>query len=352
MDPAVWPEMLDAVARAAGATGALLLQPGRQHAEVPRSAGIADLVDSYFQDGWTVRDSRERSLSKMLRHGVAVDQDVVTTDSIARDPLYAEFLAPRGFRWWAGIGFRSAESLWCVSLQRTFREGMFEPEEQEQFAGLVPMLSEVATLSKVTGGARLIGMTDALDLVQTPAAVLDRFGKVLRVNFACDLVFDDWLRVRKGRLFARDRRAAGVLSDFVDLLAADANHRDFQGRKLIVARGERLPIILEPLSLSGAALGPFAAGRVLLLLHDLERRPAAVSKALLITLFGLTNAEAALAALLSDGETLASSADALGIAKETARGHLKRVFAKTETNRQTELVALLARLPSKTRMRM
>jgi len=44
---------------------------------------------------------------------------------------------------------------------------------------------------------------------------------------------------------------------------------------------------------------------------------------------------------------LETIADDLNITKETARFHLKRIFAKTGVRRQAELVALFARLLSR-----
>jgi len=58
--------------------------------------------------------------------------------------------------------------------------------------------------------------------------------------------------------------------------------------------------------------------------------------------FGLTRAEAKLAARLAGGEPIDAAAEILGIAKATARSQLKAVFAKTDTRRQSELVALAA----------
>jgi DNA-binding CsgD family transcriptional regulator len=54
--------------------------------------------------------------------------------------------------------------------------------------------------------------------------------------------------------------------------------------------------------------------------------------------FGLTPAEARLVLRLVAGDSLRSSAAALGIGYETARTTLKLVFHKTGTCRQAELV--------------
>ena len=58
----------------------------------------------------------------------------------------------------------------------------------------------------------------------------------------------------------------------------------------------------------------------------------------------MTGAEAKLASPLVSGMALQEIAPQLGIARETARNQLKAVFAKTETHRQGELVALLSTL--------
>jgi DNA-binding CsgD family transcriptional regulator len=58
----------------------------------------------------------------------------------------------------------------------------------------------------------------------------------------------------------------------------------------------------------------------------------------------LRPAEAKLAALIASGISLEAAAERLGVARDTARNQLKAVFTKTDTHRQAELVALLARV--------
>ena len=57
--------------------------------------------------------------------------------------------------------------------------------------------------------------------------------------------------------------------------------------------------------------------------------------------FGLTPSEAGLALRLGTGETLQSAAAELHISYETARTRLKRIFSKTGTGRQAELVVVI-----------
>jgi DNA-binding CsgD family transcriptional regulator len=84
------------------------------------------------------------------------------------------------------------------------------------------------------------------------------------------------------------------------------------------------------------------APEALLLLTD----PGAklfVSTRQLQQLFDLTAAEANVAQALAQGTSLQGYAAVEGITEGTARIQLKSVFAKTNTHKQAELVALLAR---------
>jgi DNA-binding CsgD family transcriptional regulator len=68
--------------------------------------------------------------------------------------------------------------------------------------------------------------------------------------------------------------------------------------------------------------------------------------ALLERLYELTPTEAALAIDLASGRTLAQAAKAREVSVNTVRTHLRAVFQKTGTRRQSELVRLLLTGPA------
>jgi DNA-binding CsgD family transcriptional regulator len=82
----------------------------------------------------------------------------------------------------------------------------------------------------------------------------------------------------------------------------------------------------------------------MLLVTDGGKR-AKPSAALLSRLFALTPAEAALAASLAAGRSLDEHASRRGVSRETVRSQLAAIRRKTGCRRQTDLVALFARLP-------
>ncbi len=87
---------------------------------------------------------------------------------------------------------------------------------------------------------------------------------------------------------------------------------------------------------AGARLQPTA----LVLILELQSRVKMTDEDL-HQLYGLTSAESRLANLLCEGNTLRECCSHLRICDATARTHLKRLFKKTRTRRQYELVSLL-----------
>ena len=65
--------------------------------------------------------------------------------------------------------------------------------------------------------------------------------------------------------------------------------------------------------------------------------------------YGLTEMEAEIASRLVGGMALAEIGNDLGITIHTVRGHLKRLFAKTGTHRQAELLRVLLEGPGRIR---
>lgn len=74
-------------------------------------------------------------------------------------------------------------------------------------------------------------------------------------------------------------------------------------------------------------------------------RPAhipTIDKRLLESRFKLTPAQARLATLLHNGASVKQAAEQLGITEGSARQYLRRIFAKTGTNRQIDLIREIA----------
>ena len=119
--------------------------------------------------------------------------------------------------------------------------------------------------------------------------------------------------------------------------------------RLALEEGGTLPIHRAPgrAPLSAQILSDGRLGTTIFL-SDPER-PGGCSACDLEALYGLTPAEARAARCLADGESVAETAELLGVTTETIRGHLKKVFQKTGVRGQPQLVRMLVSGPGATR---
>jgi DNA-binding CsgD family transcriptional regulator len=78
---------------------------------------------------------------------------------------------------------------------------------------------------------------------------------------------------------------------------------------------------------------------VVLIANPDDPRPPSIAD--LRGAYGLTAAQARVAVLLGEGLSLSAIAERLQVRVDTVRTHLKKIFAKTDTRRQSELVRLL-----------
>src|SRR6476469_10232052 len=92
-------------------------------------------------------------------------------------------------------------------------------------------------------------------------------------------------------------------------------------------------------------MGTFGLRPVVMLLFFHPESSPAIDPSLLFAVFGLTPAEARIAALLAEGLSLKEIARAQGTQHDTVRKQLGAIYQKTRTNRQPELVRLLLHLP-------
>lgn len=345
LDPLLWPELMEGLSRAVGAAGAGLLQSDATTPDIPRTPDVAEMITSYFENGWHTRDIRARAGFPLLLAGarVVADDDVVTPEQIHSSSFYNESLLPFGLQWFAAVGFWAGSSFWALSFQRTRRQGAFLAPEKRILAELSQHLTEVATLSDTVGRIALLGSTSALDLVQQPAVSVDRRGAILQTNAVSEAIWDADIAVSNNRLVLADSWARSALEHLFDQLARPDPAPLRGSEPIVVRRRVRPPVLLRALPVPPAARSPFLGARAILTLTSLEPNPRPAA-ALLAKTFGLTPAEAKLAAILANGTSLETAAEELGISRETARNRLKSVFLKTATHRQSQLVALLARL--------
>ena len=340
-DPSLWVKALNTVSEVTESAGALLLPiTGNLIKDIPFTYEMNKSVESYFQNGWHMRDERHRGIDVMVKRGAVDDLDIYSADEIKRHPYYQEFLAPHNLRWFAGIKVGSGTDLWCLSIQRTIAQGPFSNQEKRILGQLSNSLSSSAALARAISSATANGALEAFELSGTAALLINRHGEIFRANLSAELLLTGDVQIVKRKLICKDKGANAELETALRDLLARPFSAGLAATVGLPRRG-RPPLLAHPVKLSGLAANVLADCRGIIILVDPEKR-SRPSEAILRTAFVLTAAEARLAARLASGETIEAAAEGLGIAADTGRNQLKNIFAKVGVHRQAELVAALA----------
>ena len=236
-----------------------------------------------------------------------------------------------------------------VGIHRPKHQPRFDDTDVRRLDFLIPHIKRAVQLTVRLSDAGLDHQAalDGLERTHSATIVVDGNGTILFATRLAETIVRnaEGLRAINGRLSSGDHRAGVRLAMLVRAAAGSVAGAPGAARcgGVAIERGEgRLPltVLVAPFRPKRAGFGaPLPAA--LVFIRDPET--ACMAGEVLKDLFGLTPAQAAVAARLADGDRLEDIAAKLRISLHTARDHLKVVFAKTGTSRQSQLVALLGR---------
>ncbi|KGF69870.1 hypothetical protein LL06_08610 [Hoeflea sp. BAL378] len=344
-----WREALSTYSEAAGAKGATLVryQPrdvlkSRLHNEFVLSTdSLASSVADYLA-GQAPPDPRIARVSPGLGDGFVTDFDQFTPDEIGRDAFYEEFLRPRDVRWHAcaRIDTSSRVGDLYLSLKRSVRQEHYSRAEIRAINACLPTIRMAAAISRTILQAEQRGKNSVFDGRGEALFEFDVRGRVIDFNPLAGRLIGDFLDLSRGQLSALSR------DDTNRLARAIAAPLGVPPRVACVVLGEPgsdRRVIFKTFPVVGSAHDVFGATAAMAV-ATLWERPGWPPDALVASLresFGLTNAEARIAALVGLGVSLAQSAATLGIGIGTARNYFKAAQTKIGVSRQAELVLLV-----------
>jgi FixJ family two-component response regulator len=194
--------------------------------------------------------------------------------------------------------------------------------------------------------ARVEGQSALLDRLAVPIFIADLHARVHGRNQAADALLSAGAPIAvdgDGQLKAIRPAETKALHS---ALAACCAPTPADVTTVPLSGGSSAPSIRAVVAPLSVEPGPGRTALAAVLVDDPGRSGIGPNAEMLCGLYGLTSAEGQLAARLVAGATLQEACDALGIAITTGRTHLSRVFAKTGTGRQSDLVGLVLTGPA------
>ncbi|MFV8818144.1 helix-turn-helix transcriptional regulator [Haliea sp. E17] len=283
---------------------------------------------------------------------ISYTQDLLPGKRLHTEKLYSRFLKPQGMEQATCLYIEHDD---CFSLTASFMressQGAYAEADKLLFRRVMPHLQRSFRLKRHTRDIPLGYMPawEMFDMLPYGVVVFSSEQEVMYLNPQAEsMTFDnDGLGLHTSHLSAHisseNKRLRQLLRNAVESTRDPAV--PLEGGDMLVTRpsGKRpYSVMVSPLTSSAYCGGIYPAAIVILQDHEhaseaqLERMRA---------LYDLTAAESRVAHLVMLGNSLENCAASLGHSVSTSRNLLKRVFAKTNTGRQNELVSLLLRSP-------
>lgn len=250
-----------------------------------------------------------------------------------------------------GVITRDGQQAYLVSFMRRPEAAAFDQDDKVALSALLPHLKRSIKVREQIVRDRLAqeSLAEFIDFLPIAFLLVGHSGQVELLNSVARQMIarKDGLFVGAGGYLATaSAKNTADLRKFIAETAAAASRGQslLQEEHFIISRGvDRLPLICVAYPVVGSRLnheqGAKPAVAVLIKDPQIERIDSLPDFA---NAYGLTNAETKLIGSLTAGHGLFETAADLGISKNTARTHMRNIYAKVGTNRQADLIRLFA----------
>jgi DNA-binding CsgD family transcriptional regulator len=338
--PELWPEVLDSIAKLTGASGGGLLLFDRQQQMTFTATPSYRAAFESFAAGHDGYDNKRPARALASGHaGFLHDLEVFTQEELDSDPVYRDFIYPHGIKWTAGtvVPTPSGDMLAFDFAHRPV-DGPFDRKTMLTLDAFRPHLIRAGLLSHRLGLRAAQSVTEAMQMIGLPAALLDRAGRALSLNRALEALSP---RVTFG-LF--DRIVFSNQSSDQLLQEAIVRNRAAQNppvRSIPIAATEGdVALIAHLIPIHRTARDVFSKSSLLMIVTPVTQ-PGVPLTEVLTGLFDLTPAEVRVARAVGAGDRVEDIAMRNNLSVETIRSQLKSVLSKTGTARQIDLALLL-----------
>lgn len=266
---------------------------------------------------------------------------------LQQTPFFQNWAKPQGLREGCIIKFvHTPDRIGLMGCTTRADRGIISVEEQRFMAMLSPHLRRAALIGDLLDQARVTASLyrQALDHLAVPVVLTGANGAILHANGAAQQMLSAQgpILSRHGLLQAQNPAVVLALQEAIAGAASADASLGSRGIGLPISAPGQPPAVAYVLPLTeGTARAAFRPACAAVFVST-TTSASPLPEAVLTTLFDLTPAEARVLLQIGSGVSAAKSALSLGIGENTLKTHLNRIFAKTNTKRQADLVKLIS----------
>jgi DNA-binding CsgD family transcriptional regulator len=275
--------------------------------------------------------------------------DIMPHEDFSDTRFYREWGAPQGLvDFVAAVLDKTATGAALFGVFRSKEHGVVDDETRWRMRQVVPHIRRAVTIGRVIElkTAEAATFTDTLDGLRAGMFLVDGEGRIVHVNASgyAMLAEGTVLRAAGNKLIAVEPNAALALNEVFAVAGAGDAAVGIKGIAvpLTCVAGECYTAHVLPLS-AGARKSAGARYAAVAAVFVRKAEVAAPSLPEVIAKhYGLTPTELRVLLAIVQVGGVPETAEALGIGEATVKTHLHRVFSKTVTSRQADLVKLVA----------
>jgi DNA-binding CsgD family transcriptional regulator/PAS domain-containing protein len=287
-------------------------------------------------------------LSKVSGSRFHPGSELYPDEELTKTDFYREYMEPQGLATPLGCAMGRVDGVLVATIgiyPRRLGRRLMRPD-LEMLDLLAPHLSQAYQIHRRlrSDDQYRQAATEVIDRLPTGVIFVDESGKVVTSNRAAQriIALNDGLTIREGTPYAT---VSGGNTSFEELLVRALRPpaaSDSRSQVLSINRpsGRRaFPTIIEHLQTAELVANSLDAVAAIFV-TDPEYQHEGMQNHF-ANLYGLTAAETKLSLLLSEGKTLEEAAAQRGVTLHTAHNQLGRVFSKTSTSCEEDLVRLI-----------
>ncbi|QUS38535.1 LuxR family transcriptional regulator [Tardiphaga alba] len=348
LDPTLWPDALERLSAHVGGCGAGIYSKNSvdRTADIAYDFGVGSAFRQSYLDTYVRMDPTTVGFYFFDVEDIVTIADILPREEFMSSRFYDEWVKPQGWIDMAtAVLEKSATNCGVFSVFRHESRGPSDEAMRQRLTMLTPHIRRANQIGNILQSHKTDtrSLTDTLDCLAASLFLVDANGHLIQANLSGRQLLAEGTVLRS---FGRRLRAIDPASDEAMQMALE--HDDTQ----TVPARTTIPIsssgnghhVLHVLPLTSEArqrsgIGSAARKAIFVSLAELG---APLTPDIIARVYGLTPSELRVLLAVFEANGVPEIAEALDISEATAKTHLHRLFGKTGTKRQADLVKLVA----------